>query len=71
MIRLTAREFRTQAIVALGALVIAAIVLAITGASLTHLYNTTVANCKMNGDCSTATSLFLSMDSGVQGTLES
>jgi ABC-type transport system involved in multi-copper enzyme maturation permease subunit len=70
VIRLTAREFRTQAIVALGALVIAAIVLAITGASLTHLYNTTVANCKMNGDCSTATSLFLSTDSGVQGTLD-
>jgi hypothetical protein len=70
MIRLTWRAFRTQALVTLGALVIAAIVLVITGANLTHLYNTTVADCKVDNGCATATSLFLGTDSQLQGTLD-
>jgi hypothetical protein len=63
MIRFTWREFRTQAIVAFGTLLIAAAILAVIGANLADLYNTTVANCQANKNCSTATPLFLSTDS--------
>jgi hypothetical protein len=70
MIRLTWREFRTQAAVAFGALIIAAIALAVTGVNLAHLYNTTVANCQTNNDCSTATPLFLSTDGQLQTALD-
>jgi hypothetical protein len=69
MIRLTWREFRTHTIIAFGALVIVAVVLAITGANLAHLYNTTVANCQANNDCSTATLAFLGTDSQLQAGL--
>jgi hypothetical protein len=66
VIRLTWREFRAQAVIALGALVVAAAVLAITGANLVHLYATTVANCQAIHDCSTATSLFTATDGQLQ-----
>jgi hypothetical protein len=69
VIRFTLREFRTQAIVALAVLVIAAVVMAITGANLAHLYNTTIANCQGSNDCSAATSTFLSTDSQLQTAL--
>jgi hypothetical protein len=70
MIRLTARQFRTQAIVAAIALMIAAVVLAVTGANLAHLYTTTVASCQARNDCSTATSAFLSTDGQLQTALD-
>jgi hypothetical protein len=70
MIRFVWREFRTQAIIAAGTLLIAAAVLAISGANLVHLYNTTVANCQANNDCSTATSGFLGTDSQLQSALD-
>jgi hypothetical protein len=63
------REFRTQAIVAFVALLLATVVLAITGANLVSLYATTVANCQTNNDCSTATSLFIGTDSQLQSAL--
>ncbi len=49
---------------------IAAVVLAITGANLTHLYDTTVANCQAIRDCSTAVPLFTSTDSQLQTALD-
>ena len=70
MIRFAWRDFRTYAIVALGTLLIAAVILAITGANLTHLYNTTVANCKANNNCSIAASVFLSTDEQLQTALD-
>jgi hypothetical protein len=70
VIRLTWREFRSQVIIALGALVIATAVLAITGANLVHLYNTTVANCQAIRDCSTATSVFINTDSQLQTAVD-
>lgn len=69
MIRFTLREFRTQAIVALAVLVIGAVVLAITGANIVSLYDTTVANCQASNDCATATSAFLGTDNQLQSVL--
>lgn len=62
MIRLTWMQFRLQALVGGAALAIVAIVLAITGPSLHHLYTTVVLDCHASGDCSTAASTFLSND---------
>ena len=70
MIRLTWRQFRTQALVALGALVFVAVVSAITGPHLVHLYETTVATCARYGDCSAATTAFLRNDSSLRTWLD-
>ena len=45
MIRFSWLQFRVQAVVAGGGLAIIAVVLAVTGPNLVHLYDTTVANC--------------------------
>jgi hypothetical protein len=66
MIRLTWRQFRTQAVVAGAGLVIVAIVAAITGPHLVHLYDTTMANCTRRGDCSSAATSFLLNDSSLR-----
>jgi hypothetical protein len=58
MIRFALLRFRTQALVAGGALAILAVVLAVTGIQLAHDYNTTLATCKAHGDCASALSLF-------------
>jgi ABC-type transport system involved in multi-copper enzyme maturation permease subunit len=58
MIRFAWLRFRTQAAVALGALVILAVVLAVTGLQLAHAYDTTVATCKQRGDCTAALNAF-------------
>jgi len=60
MIRFTWMQFRVQALVAFGGLMIAAIVLTLTGPHLVHLYDTTVAHCSAHGDCSAATSSLIS-----------
>ena len=69
MIRLSWRQFRLQAAVGAAGLVIVAVALAITGPHLTHLYDTTVATCKAQGDCSTATTAFLRADHLLQNAL--
>jgi ABC-type transport system involved in multi-copper enzyme maturation permease subunit len=66
MIRMTWLQFRTQAAVAVGGLAILAIILAITGPHLLHLYDTIVATCAAHGDCSTASSAFLKNDRSLQ-----
>ena len=62
MVALTWRQFRTQAAIAIGGALIVAIAVLITGPSLAHLYDTTIATCKARGDCQTATSVFLAKD---------
>ena len=63
MIRLAWRQFRTQAAVAFAALAALAIVLAITGAHLAHLYDTSgIATCKAPSNCDALKSTFLSHD---------
>ena len=62
MIRFAARQFRTQASVAVAALVAAAVVALITGPKLVNLYETTVANCSAIGNCDAARASLLSHD---------
>jgi hypothetical protein len=59
-------QFRTQAVVALGALVVVAIALAVTGPSLVHFYDTTVVPCATHHDCSYATATFTDDDGPLQ-----
>jgi hypothetical protein len=58
MIRFAWLRFRTQALVALGALAVLAVILLVTGIQLAHAYDTAVADCKPHGDCASALSLF-------------
>ena len=66
MIRLTWRQFRAQAAVTFGALALMAVLFAITGPQLVHLYDTSVVPCQAQGDCPAATSAFVSRDSLLQ-----
>jgi hypothetical protein len=59
-------QFRTQGLVGLGGLLIAAVVLLITGPHLVHLYDVDVAGCAAHYDCSSATSSFLRTDHGLE-----
>jgi hypothetical protein len=56
------RQVRTQLAVVFGVLVAVAIVLAVTGPHLVHLYDTVVANCAAHGDCAAVDSQFSSRD---------
>jgi hypothetical protein len=69
MIRLSWRQFRTQAAVACAVLAVIAVILAITGPHLVHLYDTTVAPCKTYGDCGLAQSVFVRSDGKLQSFL--
>jgi hypothetical protein len=62
MIRFTWLQARTQTALILGALLITAIALAITGPHLVHLYNANVATCTAHGNCDAATATFLRND---------
>ena len=70
MIRFAWLQFRMQAAVAAGALTIVAVVLALTGPNLVHLYDTTVASCAVHHDCSTATADFTDIDGPLQVFLD-
>jgi hypothetical protein len=65
MIRITWLQFRVQALVGVAALAVVAIVLAITGPSLHHLY-TTVLDCHAARNCAAATSTLLDKDHSLQ-----
>jgi hypothetical protein len=61
VIRLTWRQFRLQAAVTFAALAALAIVLAITGSHLAHVYDTSgIATCKAPSNCGALDSTFLS-----------
>jgi ABC-type transport system involved in multi-copper enzyme maturation permease subunit len=66
MIRFTLRQFRASGVLALGALTAFAVVLLVTGPHLVHLYDTVVAKCSTQGDCSSVTSSFLANDRALQ-----
>ncbi len=59
MFRLTLHQFRLQAAIAAVALAAAAILLAITGRQLVHLYDTLVVPCAAQGNCDAAQHTFL------------
>jgi hypothetical protein len=70
VIRLTWRQFRTQATVVFAALSALAIVLAITGSQLDHLYDTSgIPACKTHHDCGALHFAFLRHDSFLHGLL--
>jgi hypothetical protein len=70
VIRLTWRQFRTQATVVFAALATLAIVLAITGSQLAHLYDTSgIPACKAHHDCRALHAAFLRHDSFLHGLL--
>ena len=58
MIRFTWLRFRTQAAIALGALVIVAAILGLTGFHLADVYNTTVVPCHRYNDCAAVLQVF-------------
>ena len=66
MIWLTWRQFRTQTVVAAGALAALAVAIAVTGPQLVHLYDTTVATCRAQHDCQLAIPAFTSQDHVLQ-----
>jgi hypothetical protein len=66
MIRSTWMQLRAQAVVATGGLLVVAVLLAITGPHLVHLYDANVSTCAVHDDCSTATSSFLQNDHALQ-----
>jgi len=70
MTRFAWLQFRTQAAVVFAGLAVVAIVLAITGPHLVHLYDATVADCAKYGDCSTASATFLQHDRFLQLLLD-
>jgi hypothetical protein len=70
MIWVTWRQYRTQILVALGALAALAVIVLLTGPNLAHLYDTTVATCKTHNDCSAARSSFLLNDVDLQTALD-
>jgi hypothetical protein len=55
-------QFRMQAAIAVGALTVIAVVLAVTGPGLVHVYNSSVANCAASGNCAAATTALLAKD---------
>jgi ABC-2 family transporter protein len=62
MIRFAWLQARTQTLVAVGGLVILAIVVGVTGPHLAHLYDRNVASCPPNRECSAAVEAFLRND---------
>jgi hypothetical protein len=66
MIRSAWMQFRTQAMVGIGGLVVVAVVLAVTGPHLVHLFDANVAACAAHGDCPIAIPSFLRNDHGLQ-----
>jgi hypothetical protein len=58
MIHFALLRFRTQALLAFGALAVLAIVLAVTGIRLAHAYDVIVAACHPHRDCAFALSNF-------------
>jgi hypothetical protein len=70
MIRFAWLQSRTQTAVALVGLAVAAVALALTGPNLVHLYNTIIAPCTANGNCSpTTVELFLQNHSSLWSAL--
>jgi hypothetical protein len=67
--RLAWLQTRAQALTVLGGLAVLAIVLAITGPHLAHLYDTNVATCVAHNDCDAARDAFLQHDRSLRAFL--
>jgi hypothetical protein len=70
VIRFAWLQFRMQVAITAGALAIIAIMLALTGSNLVHLYDRTVANCAAGHSCTMATMAFTNTDGPIQVFLD-
>ncbi|HEY1918303.1 MAG TPA: ABC transporter permease [Streptosporangiaceae bacterium] len=70
MIRLAWRQFRVQALVAGAALVVVAVVLAVTGPRFAHDYVAAQAACNSGGDCTSIMAQFVGDYHAVQVALD-
>ncbi len=69
MIRVAVRQFRTEAIVGVALLVATAIVLAVTGAHLSYVYDAFKHQCTAAGDCANASNPVQNVDKPLQGAV--
>jgi hypothetical protein len=69
VIRVALRQFRTEGIVAVVLLAAFAVVLAITGPHLAHVYNAFEAACRAASDCATAPNPVLNVDQPTHAAL--
>jgi ABC-2 family transporter protein len=69
VIRLTLRQFRAEAIVAIGLLAAFGIVLLVTGAHLAEVNGSFERACKAAGDCASAPNPVLNVDTQLQNAL--
>ena len=69
MIRVALRQFRTEGVVGFGMLVVFAVVLALTGPHLAHVYDAFESSCKPARDCATTPNPVLSLDGPLRGAL--
>jgi hypothetical protein len=69
MIQFTWLQSRTQNLVAIAGLVGVAILTAVTGPHLVHLYDTTIAACQGQDACEAATTAFLRNSNSLRGGL--
>ena len=69
MIRLTLRQFRTEAAISSGLLAALAIVLAVTGPHLAQVNDAFQSACKAARDCATAPNPVFEVDKPLQGSL--
>jgi ABC-2 family transporter protein len=64
------RQFRTQALVVAGILVVVVVVYLITGLHLYHVYDTVVKRCASHSDCSSVTQAFQNSDHLLQHLIQ-
>ena len=69
MIRLTLRQFRTEAVIGFALLVVLVIVLAITGVHLAHVNDAFLSSCKAARDCATTLNPVINVDRQLQTAL--
>lgn len=69
MIRVAVRQFRTEAIVGVALLAAAAVVLAVTGAHLAHVYDAFESQCRTSSTCASASNPVQNVDKPLQGAL--
>ena len=69
MVRLTLRQFRTEAVISVGLLAVLAIVLAVSDVNLTHVNDAFQTACKAARDCATASNPVVNVDKPLQSAL--
>ncbi|MGH9092632.1 MAG: ABC transporter permease subunit [Acidimicrobiales bacterium] len=70
MIRVTIRQFRAEAVVVVGVLLVLAIVLVVSGVNLVNVNDAFQSTCKAAGNCATATNPVVNADKPLQSALQ-